>query len=44
MNGSKYIVDKDGDRYAGCFGNVIRYGLGIPLIVVLVWMALKMCA
>lgn len=37
MNGSKYIVDKDGERYAGCFGNLIRYGIGLPLIGFLLW-------
>ena len=37
MNGSKYIVDKDGERRAGCFGNAIRYGVGLPFIGVLLW-------
>ena len=43
MNGSKYIVNKNGERYAGCFGNLIRYGIGLPLLGVLLWVALSMC-
>ncbi len=37
MNGSTYIVDPNGDRRAGCFGNAIRYGVGLPLIGFLIW-------
>ena len=44
MNGSKYIVDKDGERYAGCFGNLIRYGIGLPLLGVLLWVLFSMVA
>ena len=32
MNGSKYIVDQNGERRAGCFGNAIRYGVGGGII------------
>jgi hypothetical protein len=44
MNGSKYIVNKNGERRDGCFGNAIRYGLGIPLILFLVWVLFSMVA
>lgn len=37
MRNSKYIVDPNGEHRAGCFGNAIRYGIGIPLILVLLW-------
>ena len=37
MNNSKYIIDPNGERRAGCFGNAIRYGLGLPLIAALLW-------
>ena len=43
MNGSKYIVDKNGERRAGCFGNAIRYGIGLPLIGFLLWVLFSMC-
>ena len=33
MNNSKYIVDPNGERRAGCFGNAIRYGVGGGIIV-----------
>lgn len=41
-NGSKYIVDKNGEHREGCFGNAIRYGLGIPLILFLMWVLFSM--
>ena len=44
MNGSKYIVDKNGEHLAGCFGNAIRYGLGIPLVLILLWVLFSMVA
>lgn len=44
MNGSKYIVNKNGERRDGCFGNAVRYGLGIPLILFLVWVLFSMVA
>lgn len=40
MNGSKYIVDKNGECRAGCFGNAIRYGVGLSLIALLLWLLL----
>ena len=43
MNDSKYIVDPNGERRAGCFGNAIRYGVGLPLIGFLLWVLFGMC-
>ena len=43
MNNSKYIVDPNGERRAGCFGNAIRYGIGLPLIGFLLWVLFSMC-
>lgn len=43
MNNSKYIVDPNGERRAGCFGNAIRYGVGLPLIGFLLWVLFSMC-
>ena len=40
---SKYIVDPNGERLAGCFGNAIRYGIGLPLIGLLLWVLFSMC-
>lgn len=37
MNNSKYIVDPNGERRAGCFGNAIRYGVGGGIIALLLW-------
>ena len=42
MNDSKYIVDPNGERRAGCFGNAIRYGIGLPLILFLIWILFSM--
>lgn len=42
MNDSKYIVDPNGERRAGCFGNAIRYGIGLPLIGFLLWVLFGM--
>ena len=42
MNDSKYIVDPNGERRAGCFGNAIRYGVGLPLIGFLLWVLFGM--
>ena len=39
---SKYIIDPNG-RYDSVVGNAIRYGVGLPLLGVLVWVALSMC-
>ena len=44
MNDSKYIVDPNGERRAGCFGNAIRYGVGLPLIGFLIWILFSMCS
>lgn len=44
MNDSKYIVDPNGERRAGCFGNAIRYGVGGGIIALLLWVALGMCS
>lgn len=44
MNNSKYIVDPNGERRAGCFGNAIRYGVGLPLIGFLLWILFIMCS
>ena len=44
MNGSAYIVDPEGERLAGCFGNAIRYGVGLPLIGFLIWILFSMCS
>ena len=43
MNGSKYIVDKNGERRAGCFGNAIRYGVGGGILALLLWVLFGMC-
>lgn len=37
MNNSKYIVEPNGERWAGCFGNAIRYGVGGGIIALLLW-------
>jgi hypothetical protein len=37
---SKYIIDPNG-RYDSVVGSVIRYGIGLPLICVLLWVALS---
>ena len=42
MNDSKYIVDPNGERRAGCFGNAIRYDVGLPLIGFLLWVLFGM--
>ena len=42
MNGSLYIIDPNGERRAGCFGNAIRYGVGLPLIGFLLWVLFGM--
>ena len=42
MNDSKYIVDPNGERRAGCFGNAIRYGVGGGIIAVLMWVLFGM--
>lgn len=42
MNGSTYIVDPNGERRAGCFGNAIRYGVGGGIIAVLMWVLFGM--
>ena len=39
---SKYIIDPNG-RYDSVVGSVIRYGIGLPLLGVLLWVALSMC-
>lgn len=44
MNDSKYIVDPNGERRAGCFGNAIRYGVSLPLIGFLLWVLFGMCS
>ena len=43
MNDSKYIVDPNGERRAGCFGNAIRYGVGGGIIALLLWVLFGMC-
>ena len=40
MNNSKYIVDPNGERRAGCFGNAIRYGFGGAILALLLWVLL----
>jgi hypothetical protein len=40
---SKYIIDPNG-RYDSVVGSVIRYGIGLPLLGVLLWVALSMCS
>ncbi len=42
MNGSAYIVDPNGERRAGCFGNAIRYGVGGGIIALLLWVLFGM--
>ena len=42
MNHSAYIVDPNGERRAGCFGNAIRYGVGGGIIAVLLWVMFGM--
>lgn len=42
MNNSKYIVDPNGERRAGCFGNAIRYGVGGGIIALLLWVLFGM--
>ena len=42
MNGSTYIVDPNGERRAGCFGNAIRYGVGGGIIALLLWVLFGM--
>lgn len=42
MNNSKYIVDPNGERRAGCFGNAIRYGVGGGIIALLLWVLFAM--
>lgn len=42
MNGSLYITDPNGERRAGCFGNAIRYGVGLPMIGFLLWVLFGM--
>lgn len=44
MNNSKYIVDPNGERRAGCFGNAIRYGVGGGIIALLLWVLFGMCS
>ena len=44
MNGSAYIVDPNGERRAGCFGNAIRYGVGGGIIALLLWVLFGMCS
>lgn len=44
MNNSKYIVDPNGERRAGCFGNAIRYGVGGCIIALLLWVLFGMCS
>ena len=44
MNDSKYIVDPNGERRAGCFGNAIRYGVGGGIIAILLWVLFGMCS
>ena len=43
MNDSKYIVDPNGERRAGCFGNAIRYGVGGGILALLLWVLFSMC-
>ena len=43
MNNSKYIVDPNGERRAGCFGNAIRYGVGGGILALLLWVLFSMC-
>jgi hypothetical protein len=40
---SKYIIDLNG-RYDSVVGSVIRYGIGIPMILFLVWVLFSMVA
>ena len=42
MNNSKYIVNPNGERRAGCFGNAIRYGVGGGIIATLLWVLFGM--
>lgn len=42
MNHSTYIVDPNGERRAGCFGNTIRYGVGGGIIALLLWVLFGM--
>ena len=42
MNDSKYIVDPNGERRAGCFGNAIRYGVGGGILAFLLWVLFGM--
>ena len=42
MNDSKYIVDPNGERRAGCFGNAIRYGVGGGILALLLWVLFGM--
>ena len=42
MNDSKYIVDPNGERRDGCFGNAIRYGVGGGIIALLLWVLFGM--
>ena len=44
MKDSKYIVDPNGERRAGCFGNAIRYGVGGGIIALLLWVLFGMCS
>ena len=44
MNDSKYTVDPNGERRAGCFGNTIRYGVGGGILALLLWVAFGMCS
>ena len=40
---SKYIIDPNG-RYDSVVGSVIRYGIGLPLLGVLLWVLFSMCS
>lgn len=40
---SKYIIDPNG-RYDSVFGSIIRYGIGLPLLGFLLWVAIAMCS
>lgn len=44
MNHSTYIVDPNGERRAGFFGNAIRYGVGGGIIALLLWVLFGMCS
>ena len=39
---SKYIIDPNGERRAGCFGNAIRYGVGGGILAMLLWVLFGM--